>query len=184
MSIQSLLPATVDMIMSGLDSDEWRTAEEIAAIIHRDAQTTRARLRALRAAGKAVECQVFQLDNGGDGLKWRKLPPGSVAPIYERRPGWDDRAVTEALTGYTPTERPIRPDEEPISLPPFSGSGGEFGGAGASGSWDSPKDSPSESSGSCRSDNSGSSYSSSDSSSSYSDSSSSSSDSGSSCSTD
>src|ERR1041385_6861200 len=64
-----------------------------------------------------------------------------------------DRAV------YVPISIPVVSDPVQGSIPdpePFQGGGGEFGGAGASGSWDTPSDSsPSSDSSSSSSDSGG-----------------------------
>jgi hypothetical protein len=104
------------------------------------------------------------------------LPPPDPAPAPRAQPKRrvdDDDAwpTSPALNTWLNTRESFAPSEPP----PYAGGGGTFGGAGASGSWDS------NDSGSSSSSSNGSSYSSSDSgSSSSSDSGSSSSDSGSS----
>jgi uncharacterized membrane protein YgcG len=106
------------------------------------------------------------------------LPPPDPAPAPRAQPKRrvdDDDAwpTSPALNTWLNTH--TRESSAPSEPPPYAGGGGTFGGAGASGSWDS------NDSGSSSSSSNGSSYSSSDSgSSSSSDSGSSSSDSGSS----
>lgn len=133
--------ATIEMLLSGLDPNIWRTAGEVGLIIDRSPKTVLLGLRTIIINGGPVEAQVEPVHNGGGTrMLFRRLPVGGIAPLFEKRPGWDDRPIREVMDGYVPTERPILPEDEPIQLPPFSPGGGSFGGGGASGDFDDHAD--------------------------------------------
>jgi hypothetical protein len=81
-------------------TDAFQSTVHISELAGRSYGHTTAKLAFLLDTGKIERC-IVSPPRGGHQCLWRKLPEGSIAPLYDAQLGVDARALAECFGGYT-----------------------------------------------------------------------------------